>query len=216
MKRVFFALFFIAFLLGGCVQVPLESQSTSSDIIEYIYGSKTIGQSFICQERNLNRIDVKLSIKDSKKPSEVIFKLKDSLAADRNLAEVRIGGSKIQNEVFNTFTFAPIPDSKNKEYYFLLESPNSTLKNPVGIFLSSKDVYPKGAAYLNGDALSGKDLAFQTYIDMDLRQLVNAAMGRILRDKPFSLFYVLLCLIVLACLVWVVVRERDLKRKSPQ
>jgi len=142
-------------------QVHREGQDISDDKIP-VTGDTQPGQSFVAHYDGLNRVDVRFAKQQAINEGEVIFHLKTDPASVEHIAFIPVSISQLEDRAYHTFYFAPIRDSKGRQFYFYLESPGSTAENAVLVMASSKDRYPQGTAYLNDQPVSG-DLRFAYY-----------------------------------------------------
>lgn len=142
----------------GTFQV--KSDKATAEIV----GGKTIGQSFVSFNK-LSAVAVLIGTFQRHNSGNVIFHLK-SWPASKNQTDisVSVNASEIKDNQFHVFTFRPIIDSKNKRFYFYVDSPKSVPGNAVAIWYSSKDNYSAGSMYVNGSPSSG-DLAFMTFVE---------------------------------------------------
>jgi hypothetical protein len=165
-----------------------------------LYGSTTMGQVFWAPHPNLYRIDLLITTYGRENTQEVIFHLRSDPQAETDLVRISIDASKLVDNAFHSFTFAPLSDSEGKTYYFFLESPNSLPGDAVSVRGQLRDIYPEGQAHLNGLPARG-DLAFVTHYEPDRLQPL---LDRLTENKP-SIFgdrryYVLLTLLYLSVL----------------
>ena len=151
-----------AILLSGCAEIPDVVQSQYSQPVGEIRGSRTVGQTFVSHEDGLSRIDVLLATYARKNAYPVTFHLKESPNAADDIATITFSAARIKDNAFHRFEFAPIPDSKDKSYFFAIESPESVPGNAITIWHDPGDAYDEGAMYVDGQTMAG-DLAFRTY-----------------------------------------------------
>jgi hypothetical protein len=159
---VFGVLLLSALLLSGCAEIPDAVQSRYSQPVGEIHGSRTVGQTFVAHENGLSRVDVLLATYARKNTHPVTFRLKEGPDAAEDIATIIINAAGVKDNAFHQFKFAPIPDSKDRVYFFAIESPESVPGNAITIWHSPDDVYDEGARVVNGQAMGG-DLAFRTY-----------------------------------------------------
>ncbi|MBI4744388.1 MAG: YfhO family protein [Actinobacteria bacterium] len=126
-----------------------------------IFGSNTHGQTFISRYDNLSRIDIKLATYNRKNSYPMIFHLKSSFDSP-DLVTIKVNPEDIKNDSYHIFKFSPIPDSKNKTFYFFLESPNSFPGNGFTVWATPKDRYKNGVRSLGHKPAFG-DLDFATF-----------------------------------------------------
>jgi hypothetical protein len=148
-----------------------------------ITDSNAIGQTIVAQKNNLNGIGVLIATysgRDNTHP--VILHVRENVETTNDIRTVSVPASKFGDNQFYNFLFKAIPDSKNKTYFFLVDSPESVHGNAIAIDLNNKDAYQQGAAYIVHTAdskpitdsqlqRSGKqtvDTAFQTLYSVPL------------------------------------------------
>ncbi len=180
-----------AILLSGCAEIPDAVQSRYSQPVGEIHGSRTVGQTFVSHEDGLSRIDVLLATYARKNTHPVTFRLKESPNAADDIATITINAARVKDNAFHQFKFAPIPDSKDKSYFFAIESPESVPGNAITIWHDPDDAYDEGAMHVNGQATSG-DLAFRTYYGGGLGDVANSVRSVIGRGLPLLVLATLL------------------------
>lgn len=126
-----------------------------------IFGSNAQGQTFVSRYDNLSRIDVKLATYNRKNSYPVIFHLKSSLDSP-DLVTIKVNPEDIKNDSYHIFKFSPILDSKNKTFYFFLESEDSFPGNGFTVWATPKDRYKNGTRFLGQKPTFG-DLDFATF-----------------------------------------------------
>jgi hypothetical protein len=119
-----------------------------------IYGLRNVTQKFISGNTNLSAIGTSIKNPNLKNKKDIILTL-----SDENMRLIRttiISGQNVQDGDFIKFVFDPIPDSKNKTYFFNLNSPTAGPEDLIEVFLSQnppnwieqysydKNVYPGG------------------------------------------------------------------------
>jgi hypothetical protein len=127
-----------------------------------ICGDKRIGQSFLSRQGNLCRIDLIMATHKRENSGELILHLRDAPASSVDLATASVDMGDIIEEAWQTFTFPPILDSQNRQFYFYLEAPQASLGSAVSVWISTSDVYADGTAYADHQPIQG-DLAFRTF-----------------------------------------------------
>jgi hypothetical protein len=152
----------LAILANGCAEIPDAVQSRYSEPVGEIHGSRTVGQTFVSHENDLSRIDVMLATYARKNTSSVTFRLKKNPDDADAIATITIHAARVKDNAFHRFAFAPIPDSKDKSYFFAIESPESVAGNAITIWHDPDGAYDEGTMYVDGQATGG-DLAFRTY-----------------------------------------------------
>ncbi len=156
-----------AFLLAGCADaVDVEQYQYGRDAGE-IWGPHTVGQTFVSRQARLSGVDVLLATYARENTQPLIFHLKSSPSSAEDLATVVADPEEIENCVFYRFAFPPLPDSKGRSYFFLLESPTSRPGDAFTAMHCPVDAYPEGRLYIDGQPREG-DLAFRTFYDYTL------------------------------------------------
>ena len=179
-----------AILVSGCAEIPDVVQSRYSEPVGEIRGSRTVGQTFVAHEDGLSRIDVLLATYARKNAYPVIFRLKKSPNVTDDIATITFSAARVKDNAFRQFTFAPIPDSKDKSYFFIIESLESVPGNAITIWHDPGDAYDEGAMYVDGQTMAG-DLAFRTYHG-ELRDVASSVRGGIGRGLSLLVLATLL------------------------
>ena len=119
-----------------------------------IYGERVVTQKFVSEDVNLSAIATSIRNPNLKNKKDITLILKD-----QNMNIVRtsvINGQNLQDGDFVKFVFDPIPDSKNKVYFFILASPEAGPEETIEVFYSrsmpnwieeysyEKNTYPGG------------------------------------------------------------------------
>ena len=89
----------------------------------------------------------------------VVLQLRDDTTG-QTLAERAIDGPDVADNAWATLPVGPLPDAQGKIYRVVVSSPGSRPDNTVTVWRSATDVYPDGAAFLDGTPLPG-DLVFR-------------------------------------------------------
>ena len=162
-----FVLIAAALLLAGCADaVDVEQYQYGRDAGE-IWGPHTVGQTFVSHRARLSGVDVLLATYARENTQPLIFHLKSSPSSAEDLATIVADPEEIENCVFYRFAFPPLPDSKDRSYFFLLESPTSRPGDAFTAMHCPVDAYPEGRLYIDGQPQEG-DLAFRTFYDYTL------------------------------------------------
>lgn len=177
------------------------------DFIE-INGSTAVGQTFIPNFSDLLKVSVFVLKDDADPDGELIFHLrrKDSKV---DLVTKKLHISEIEPQHNDFYQIPPDPeykggfhyhiqfpairDSKDKEFYFYLESPG--VKNgggiKVGIWKTKYyEALRNGSGYINHKPVD-YFIAFRTFNTWvgTPQTLLNDITSRLLKDKPFLAFY---------------------------
>jgi len=147
-----------------------------------IFQTRTIAQSFVSRINNLSRIDIFFGTYDQILRSDLIFRLYRGGPKGRGVAEVRVPGSKIRNNLFTPIEFPSVKNSNGKIFTFVLSMPGAAKKDGPSVWMGAGDVYTQGKSFVNGRPLPA-DCVFRTYS----RRTVLAEWERISRGLPGSL-----------------------------
>jgi len=161
----------------GIEAQPDISQNKSNTTFGEIYHSQTQGQTFVSRKANLSRIDLKLATYGRINSHRLIFHLRENPDSDTDLVTIPIDQARIKDNSYQIFAFPPIKDSKNRSFYFFLESPASHPGDAVTVWATSKDRYPGGQRYFNGKPTFG-DLTFGTFYSGKASQIKLVYKGK--------------------------------------
>ncbi|MCW4033486.1 MAG: hypothetical protein NWF08_08885 [Candidatus Bathyarchaeota archaeon] len=103
--------------------------------------------------------------------------MKLDLKSSEVVANKTINARNIANNEFNLFEFKPIDDSKDKSYYFFLESPDSASENAIAIWYTLNITYKEGSGFI-GNKETEIDLTFRTYYKTDLYIILYHFLAR--------------------------------------
>jgi hypothetical protein len=182
--RIFAALFLVLILVG-CREARDFAQDVFARPGPEIYRNRTVGQTFVARHDNLSRIDVRMATYTRPQLYPVVFVLKESPAARVELARVIAPPLTVKDNAFYPFSFAPIPDSAGRSYYFEIQSPKAPAERPVTIWYQPSDVYVDGEGYLEGRPVADADMTFRTYYHLgSLGQAVSYFRSRLPEGKP--------------------------------
>lgn len=196
-----------------------EQQQNINREIGLWTSTTTIAQTFRASQDQLCRIDLYL---DSYNPLDSpyldvrLFELPaDTSTTDLSYAEWlqqakeirhhRINGWLLSGHMFNSWVFAPIPDSGGKYYLVSLQSPALTRGGSSILLGSPEDTYPyHGHLFVDGEQQPG-DLAFRAGYAQPRTVLIQKAVQKLRLQKPwifshamsfyvvFGLYAALLC-----------------------
>lgn len=153
---------------------PEELQSLGPSVGE-IYGSMSVGQTFICSARTLSGIRILMAnYRGRMNDQDVIFHLKKSPEDKVDLRKVIINTSEIKDNQYCQFDFSPIHNTQDESYYFYLESPTSYPGNAITARYTASNVYGEGERYVDGAPTIG-DLLFKEVSETDLVTLEISA-----------------------------------------
>lgn len=198
-------------LLSGCIEIKGVDQVRHDKPIEEIYGSKTVGQTFVSAQPSLDRIDILLATYARTNTKDIIFHLRSFPNSTNDIVSIVVNAKNISDNQYHRFSFKPIPNCKGKTYYFFIESPESKPGDAITIWYSTEDVYKDGSAYIDHKTIEG-DLCFKIYHKLNSSDFISYFIGRISQDKPFFVFYFSLIVILIFLLVKLQLSERKLKK----
>lgn len=122
------------------------------------------------------------------------------------LGRVVVNGLEIKDMQFHEFTFSPIPDSGGQSYYFYLESPDSRRGDAVTVYYSTRHNYLDGERYINDEVAPG-DLAFRTYYETTLGEVMAPFIGHVQEDQPFFVLFILAFIVIFVFLIIIALRR---------
>jgi 4-amino-4-deoxy-L-arabinose transferase-like glycosyltransferase len=176
---------FLVLILVGCREAQDFTQDAFARSGPEIYGEHTVGQTFVARHDDLSRIDVRMATYARPQLYPVVFVLKESPAAQVELARVIAPPLTVQDNAFYPFSFAPIPNSAGRSYYFEIQSPQAPAERPVTVWYQPADVYVDGEGYLEGRPVIDADMTFRTYYHLgSLDQAVSYFRSRLPESKP--------------------------------
>ena len=138
-----------------CTQMGIEVTAGE------IYGSQTVGQTFVARCDNLSRILVFLATHARRNEGEVIFHLRRR-GAEADIYTERFAAADVEDLHWRRFDFPPVPDSAGKEFYFFLEGIGTAPGQAITVMASQSDGYAEGAL-MRGHIPQKGDLVFRTY-----------------------------------------------------
>jgi len=144
-----------------------------------IFKKNTVGQTFTADNNDLCRIEVRFGTHGRKNDKKVRFQLWE-LTPDRKLAaELSFNAAEVKNNLFHSFDFKTLKESKDKKYYFKISSPQSAPQNSICAWMNKGNIYLSGEYFLKGSKKDG-DLVFRVYS----KRPVIAKLDRIVRNYP--------------------------------
>jgi len=189
----------VLFLSVFAVKWRVDLSQKKGDNLYRLSGKKRVGQTFIAGKNNLSRITLDLKNASLKNEKPVYFHLRqvDGLG---DLRKIKISGFNIGDPSSVRFQFEPIPDSFQKEYYFYLDSPDSSDSDGIEVYHSSQDLYPDGKMMVNDEEIMG-ELRFSSFYFSDskmtvFRETIENFASRLLMDKAFTALYLTLLILI--------------------
>ena len=138
------------------------SQPKYNEVVGEIIGSRSSGQTFVCSFPGLYKIEIYMATWLRKIKYDAYFYLKEGLGSEKNIIQKRIPASEIKDNEWLTVEFSPIRSSRNKEYYFYIESPKAKTNEAFTIWYDSNNNDFRGKRVHNGAEVEGV-LTFQIY-----------------------------------------------------
>jgi glycosyltransferase involved in cell wall biosynthesis len=153
--------------LGRGEEIPIIKEM---DVLQNTYdrawgeicGEKRVGQSFLSRQKNLCRIDLIMATHRRENSGQLILHLRDDPTSSVDLATASVDMGDVMEGDWHAFTFPPILDSQDRQFYFYLDAPEATFGSAVSVWMSASDVYADGSAYSDHQPIQG-DLAFRTF-----------------------------------------------------
>jgi 4-amino-4-deoxy-L-arabinose transferase-like glycosyltransferase len=126
------------------IKLPFDSTQQlffNRSVVE-IYGQKEVGQTFESTKNNLSAVSFKIATFGTRENNkDVIFELRRKIDDNDVLRTVVVNARNFTDHRFYQFNFSPVVDSKGKNFYASLRSPESFEGNAVTIDYKNNDVY---------------------------------------------------------------------------
>lgn len=184
----------VALVIGGATQfITTQEVGTPTEDVPHTANSgeltkdALVGQTFTASADQLSGISVMLATYSGRATDHpIVFHLRDSVQATQDVRTVTVLPRSLGDNQYHRFTFAPLPNSQGKQYFWFVTSPEAVPGNAVAVDINTTDPYPAGSAYLvhgqPGGAIdtaviqkSGKqtvDLVFAPWYTVPLRTAV--------------------------------------------
>ncbi len=186
------AVVLVGLLVGGCTwhdtTAPRGEQSEA-----LVYGSHTVGQTFVCYHAGLKRIGVWLRAPAGS--GEVVLQLREGPESEQDLAVARVRPPTGAQPTWVSFSFPVQDDVNGKSMYLFVESPQTPAEAAVVMSYNVKTVRGH-QLYVDGVPSPGQlplQLSYSTvYIVKDLvRQALGAGLRALWLLGLAALFYLL-------------------------
>jgi hypothetical protein len=174
-------------LIGSWSRANALASDVSQTIDHYLgpplAGSGILGQTFQMDCNGLNRIDLTLGRLTNQHDQAITFYLATDPTAQDILYETTFDGGAVVDYQQRSFSFAPIPDSAGRTFFFFIASPASTPDNAItarGYGDTPIDYYPNGAAWAGQPGALQPlqaDFAFGAYCDLGAWQKWRAVFA---------------------------------------
>lgn len=160
-----------------------------------------VGQTFVAEHDNLSGIAVMFATYSGRSTTTgVEFHLRELVDSHEDLRRQIVEARDLRDNQFYRFSFEPIPNSRERTFFFYVVSPRGAAGNAVTVDVDSRDPYHRGSAYIAHRAASaltdssilarsGKptlDLAFATYHTVPVRVAVARTISSIGRAFVLS------------------------------
>jgi hypothetical protein len=165
-RSTYLILIVLVTLTAGCVTRvnPNAMQPHAEVDTSPIYGSHTVGQTFVVNRRNLSGIELRWAHPEEVR-GPIIVHLSPA-PGERDLVRVKVDPADGKGQTRFSVHFPPLRNSQGRRYYVSVEAPHATAQQPLSLRAVPRDVYAPGTAYENGEPWSG-DLTFQTFYAYD-------------------------------------------------
>ena len=209
MRSKFSSLIFIPVFLLGLSRVELNQEARTGWLP--LQQGQTIGQTFAGKSNNLTGVKLFTRNPNLANREPIIFHLRESPTTDKDLAALTFSGANVGWDYALRIVFPPIADSKDKNFYFFLESPTTEAGQAVEFGYNQDDNYKEGQAFVNGKVIPG-DLFFVTFYKTSLGDFVvssiNNLFSRVSLDQRFFIAYFFILLVAISGFVWSKRREK--------
>ncbi|WZL73643.1 hypothetical protein QBE52_02595 [Clostridiaceae bacterium 35-E11] len=138
------------------------SQERAEKPVGEIIGRFKVGQTFYSTQDNFSGVYIKFATYNRNNMEDIIFHLKEEPGSRNDIYTTTFNGMKIIDNEFFKIEIPTIEDSKNKNYYFELESPKSMEGNAITVWSTNIDSYQGGSTHINRKPVEG-DLSFKTF-----------------------------------------------------
>ncbi len=144
-----------------------------------------VSQTFRATEANLSEVAIMLATYGRRNHVSLVFSLSSDPPDGEPLRTVTVPPGAIADNAYHSFPFAPLTDSAGKSFTLTLESPQATPEDSFTAWLGECDCYPEGRAFLNGDELPQRDLAFRLGYHQDVTSVLHELSNRLSQYKPW-------------------------------
>ena len=181
--------------LTGCTRftdtVPLPPEA-----IEYaLYGTRTIGQMFVCHHAGLNAVSVLLRAPAG--AGDLTLHLRQNADDTEDLATVSVSPTPGESYTFHEFVLPLQDDVNGKSFFVLLEAPDATENEPIVVPYYRLDASLQYGLSLGDGAPSPGHVSFQlkynslSIVKDLLRQVSSFGLGSLWLLFLSALFYLL-------------------------
>ncbi len=186
----------------GCwafLQLPLDVPDASSPARSNHQGTvdagNRVGQTFVPERDNLDRISLVLATEQSDNVSGMTLTVRDggpdgavlrivgeliSKLPEGNPYEYRPGGL---DERWHPFYFEPIPQSAGRKLFFSVEGPTLLPENKAKVLMMFYNGYPAGNAYVNGESMNAH-VVFRAHSRAQVKDYLGVLAENMTLKKP--------------------------------
>lgn len=131
---------FVILILPGVMllfvdEIPANSQPGYDGRLSVaVYGEENLVQYFVSKNKNLNALGTSIKNPNLNNKKDIYLELYDS--NDNLVRTSKLNGLNIGDGDFVKFFFKPITDSKEKEYHFIVSSPQAGIEDTIKLFLT--------------------------------------------------------------------------------
>lgn len=192
-------------------QVTQETTIPTGEIV----GSKSVGQIFRATQQNLGQIDVLLSNYRRPNESPIVLSVRPVGSEEVLRLSVAPPGS-VGDNLYHSFSFAPIRNSADRTFEILLTSPRAKPGRSVTGWLSDQDRYHPGWALVDGNPQYRHDLAVRVGYRAEIEGVVDELVNRVSQYKArflkgFALVVIFVLAVIMALATLYVVAFSTLK-----
>lgn len=202
LAAVFFIVQFILLFIRHYDTMDLEVYPNTEPTPDF-RSDFSVGQTFLARTNGLNRIDVLMGTHGRTLGQDVVFKLRES-RDEPGLRSLTIKRETVRDNLYQTFSFPPIKDSKGRAFAFEISAAGGGTEGPGCLWMNARDIYPDGGILFGGNPGSG-DCIFRTYASRTLASAAGRIAGRwpgVLGKAAFFWLMTLLFEISLLALLW--------------
>ena len=221
-----------AALLWGILQIPVNVPDASSPPAGTAVGTvndwTSVGQSFVVRWNNLDSISVVLAAEKPTNQAAITFNVKEEphgpplRSVRRTISQLPVGNPlKMRpgtlQERWETFNFAPIPNSAGRKLYFSVEGKGVQHENTVNVLMFFHSGYPQGTAFMNEKSVNAH-LPFRASSRGKVADYVTVLSENLTRNRPGPLgnplTYLALGLLYLGLVALLLKTARRIGRQS--
>jgi len=181
------------YLLAGGLWLKAGAQTTVTQTIDHYLGpplaaNGILGQTFAMDCDNLEQIEISLGTFNDEHDQPITFSLATDTSAQEILFSKTFSGDSVSDYQKKRFSFAPIPTSAGRTFFFFLSSPTATPQNAITVRGYSSipvDHYPTGRAFagdLNNLQQIDADFAFTAWCRVSWSERLGLAWQEFFKE----------------------------------